>query len=301
MSYKVEIPYLNKGIDIMKGKPVIPPVYLTATYKFNNSDELIDVVQNRSGYIYSRWDNPTVNEVEKIIAEIEGYQESVSFSSGMAAITTSLLTFIKPGDRIVTLQEIYGESYKFFTGILAKFGVETAQINCDDQDKLFSEIEKGLSILYLETPTNPLLRVIDIKPLADAAHKKGAIVMLDSTFASPINQRPVELGIDIALHSATKYLSGHHDVTAGFACGSKAHIEKIWGYRKTLGGCMDPMTAFLTMRGIGTLEIRIERQNENAQKIAEFLNENKKVETVNYPGLPSHPARSGRWESRRSR
>lgn len=190
----------------MKGKPAISPAYLTATYKFDTSDDLIDVVQNHNGYIYSRWDNPSVVEVEQAVAQLEGYRHGIGFSSGMAAITTSIFAHVKSNSRIVAMQEIYGGTYELFNDILPGFNVDTALINCWDTDALLGEIEKGLDILYLETPTNPLLRVVDIEPLAKAAHDKGAIVMLDNTFASPVNQHPKDFSVDVVIHSATKYL-----------------------------------------------------------------------------------------------
>jgi cystathionine gamma-synthase len=146
-----------------------------------------------------------------------------------------------------------------------------------------------LTILYLETPTNPLLRVVDLEPLVNAAHENGAVVMLDSTFASPINQRPKDFDVDVVIHSATKYLGGHHDLTGGFICCEGKHFNTIWNYRKILGGVMDPLTAFLTLRGMQTLELRIQQQNESAQKIAEFLEKKPNVKGVFYPGLPNHP------------
>jgi len=273
----------------MKSTPIIPPVCLSATYKFNQSDDLIDVVQNHSGHLYSRWDNPTVQETENVMAELEGYESALGFASGMAAITSSLLTFLNQGDRVVFQREIYGGTHEFFNDFAPRFGIETIDINCDDIDRFYEEIDKGLKILYLETPTNPLLRIIDIKPLAEAAHKKGAIVMLDSTFASPINQQVKNLGVDIVLHSATKYIGGHHDITAGFTCCNKKYADKIWTNRKIFGGVMDPLTAFLALRGIQTLELRVIRQNENAEKIARFLTDQNKIDIVHYPGLESHP------------
>ncbi len=273
----------------MKGEPVISPVYMTATYKFERSDDLIDVVQNRNGYIYSRWDNPSVVEVEAELADLEGFPSALGFGSGMAAITTAIMANVKAGDRIVAMQEVYGGTYELLNDVLPSFHIETALINCWDRERLLVEIDKGLSILYLETPTNPLLRVVDVEPLAEAAHAKGAIVLLDSTFASPINQRPIDLGVDVVIHSGTKYLGGHHDVTAGFVCGSDPYLHKIWHLRKILGGVMDPMSAFITLRGLRTLDLRIQRHNENAMRIAHFLDSRAEIETVHYPGLPSHP------------
>ncbi len=273
----------------MKGKPVITPVHLTATYKFDTSDDLIDVVQNRSGYIYSRWDNPSVVEVEKSLASLEGYDHALGFSSGMAAITTAVMANIGAGERIIATHELYGGTYDLLSNVLSGFGVETVFINCWKTEEILEEINKGLSVLYLESPTNPVMRVIDIQKLAQAAHDKGAVVMLDSTFASPVNQHPVDLDVDITLHSATKYIGGHHDITAGFACCNNPWFDKIWGLRKIIGGVMDPMSAFLTQRGLQTLDIRIARHNENAMNVARFLECHDKISTVHYPGLEKHP------------
>ena len=273
----------------MKGTPVIYPVHLTATYKFEQSDEMIDVVQNRSGYLYSRWDNPSVVEVENELATLEGYDNALGFGSGMAAIATALATHIKTGSRIVATRQLYGATFEFLNDVLPRFKVESVFADCWDTERLLQEIEKGLEILYLESPTNPLLRIVDVVPLARAAHKKGAIVMLDSTFASPINQRPLDLGVDIVIHSATKYIGGHHDITAGFVCCNKLQYANLWTHRKILGGVMDPMSAFLASRGLKTLHLRVQQQNINAMRIAEFLEEHAKIKTVYYPGLTSHP------------
>ena len=273
----------------MKGKPVVDTVYMTATYKFDSSDDLIDVVQNRSGYIYSRWDNPSVTAVEAELAELEGYASAAGFGSGMAAITTAIMANVKAGDRVVATQEVYGGTYELLNDVLPAYNVDTVMINCWDRDKLFAEIDKGLTLLYLETPSNPLLRVVDIKALADAAHARGAVVLLDSTFASPVNQHPADLGVDVVIHSATKYLGGHHDVTAGFVCCNEPYFQKIWHLRKVLGGIMDPMSAFMTLRGMRTLALRIHKHNENALKIAQFLELQEKIKSVYYPGLVSHP------------
>lgn len=273
----------------MKGKPVIPPVCLSATYEFECTDDLIDVVQHRSGFIYSRWDNPTVRETERALAAMEGYDDALAFGSGMAAITTSILAFLDRNSRVIAMRETYGGTFAFIHQFLPRLGIEIVDFGCSEVDRFYAEIERGATLLYLETPTNPLLRVIDVRPLADAAHEKGAVVMLDSTFASPVNQRPVELGVDIAIHSATKYLGGHHDIMAGFACCNKECSERIWGYRRVMGGISDPMTAFLILRGMKTLDLRVSRQNETAMKVAQFLADQEKVRTVHYPGLPTHP------------
>ena len=273
----------------MKGKPVIYPIHLTATYKFDQSDDMIDVVQNRNGYLYSRWDNPSVVEVEKELAATEGYDKALGFGSGMAAITTAIMARINAASRIVATRELYGGTFEFFNDVLPKLNIETVFVNCGDTDSLIKEIEKGVDVLYLETPTNPLLRIVDIKPVAEAAHKQGGVVMLDATFASPINMKPLDLGVDVAIHSATKYLGGHHDITAGFLCCNRPFYDDFWTYRKILGGVMDPMTAFLASRGLKTLALRVQRQNQSAMRIAAFLETHAKIKSVYYPGLASHP------------
>ena len=273
----------------MKGTPVIPPVYMTATYKFENSDDLIDVVQSHSGYIYSRWDNPSVVAAEKALADLEGVDRALGFGSGMAAISTAVMAHIKSGDRIVTTREIYGGTFELLDTVLPGLGIEVTAVNCWKTDDLLAEIDKGLTLLYLESPTNPLLRVVDVPRLAAAAHARGAVVLLDATFASPINQHPVEWGVDVIIHSGTKYLGGHHDITTGFVCAGEAAAARIWQLRKILGGVMDPMSAFLTLRGLQTLELRMQRHNENAMATARFLEGHPKIAAVHYPGLPSHP------------
>ncbi len=273
----------------MKGKPVITPVHLTATYDFETSDDLIDVVQNHSGYIYSRWDNPSVVAVEAALAKLEGYQHALGFSSGMAAITTAILANITAGSRIVATRQIYGGTFEFLNDTLPKLQIETTFIDCWDTGQLLQEINRGCDILYLESPTNPMLRVVDIAPLVQAGHAQGAVVMLDSTFASPVNQHPADWNVDVVIHSATKYIGGHHDITAGVVCCNQAQYDKIWHYRKILGGVMDPMSAFLAQRGLQTLDLRIQKHNENALKVAEYLAAHPKIRSVNYPGLPDHP------------
>jgi cystathionine gamma-synthase len=273
----------------MKGKPVIPPVYLTATYKFDNSDDLIDVVQRRNGYIYSRWDNPSVVDAEAALADLEGYDRALGFGSGMAAISTAILAHVRNGDRVVTTRQIYGGTFELMDGILPGLGVDITFVNCWETETILAEIDRGLTVLYLESPTNPLLRIVDVPTVAAAAKAKGATVLLDGTFASPVNQHPVDWGVDGLIHSGTKYLGGHHDVTTGFVCCNPPFADRIWNLRKILGGVMDPMSAFLTLRGLQTLELRIARHNQNAMAIARFLEAHPAVSAVHYPGLDSHP------------
>ena len=211
----------------MKGEPITPPVVFSATYAFERSDDLIDVVRNRSGYIYSRWDNPTVREVEKELASMERYTDAVAFSSGMATITSVLLSLLDPEDKLVSIAT-YGEAIRFISDFLPKMGVEVKQFGPDDIDQCIKSMKNGVRMLYLENPMNPLLRVVDIKPLTDEAHRSGALVVLDSTFASPTNQHPIDLDVDIVIHSATKYLGGHHDLIGGLACMNFENQDLVW-------------------------------------------------------------------------
>ncbi len=272
----------------MKGKPVVPPIVYAATYQFDKTEDLVDVVQHRTGYVYSRWDNPTVRAAEVQMAKLEGSEEAVAFGSGMAAITTAILAHVKPGERVVAVAS-YGETVRFLSDFLPGFGVEVLQLSADAMPACQRALEGGARVLYLESPMNPLLRVLDVVSLSQAAHRHGAVVMLDSTFASPINQRPIDLGVDVVLHSATKYLGGHHDVTAGFACSDRDIHTVLWSARKMLGGILDPTQAYLVWRGVQTLELRVLRQNESAAKIAEWLATQPCVRAVHYPGLESHP------------
>ncbi len=272
----------------MKGEPVVPPIVHSATYRFESTADLVDVVKHRSGYIYSRWDNPTVREAERCLAALEGYEEAVAFASGMAAITTSILAFLQPGDRIAAMAT-YGETVRFLTDFLPTIGITTALFAADEVDSCFDALSTGVRVLFLESPMNPLLRVLDVENLAAAGHKKSTIVLLDATFASPINLRPRALGVDIAIHSATKYLGGHHDVTAGFACCDEERANRIWAFRRMLGGVLDPMQAYLVWRGLQTLDVRVKRQNESAERIARWLTDQPGIRQVHYPGLTSHP------------
>jgi cystathionine gamma-synthase len=272
----------------MKGEPVVPPIVHSATYRFKSSADLIDVVNHRTGYVYSRWDNPTVRVAEKRLAVLEAYDESVAFASGMAAITTSILAHVRSGDHVVAMAT-YGETVRFLADFLPSIGVKTTRFGPDEFDACLDRLHRGATVLYLESPMNPLLRILDVEALATAAHEGGAIVLLDATFASPVNLRSRALGVDVTLHSATKYLGGHHDATAGFACCDAQTAHRIWMLRRTLGGVLDPTQAYLVWRGLQTLEVRVQRQNESAERIARWLVDRPGVRVVHYPGLASHP------------
>jgi cystathionine beta-lyase/cystathionine gamma-synthase len=238
---------------------------------------------------YTRYGNPTNTAAENAIAELEGTDAALLFSSGMAAITTSILSLVKAGDHIVAQRDIYGGVIRFFSQWLPKLGIETTFVDTNDIEQHERAIRPNTKILHIESPTNPTVRVVDLEKIAALARKRGLITTIDSTFATPINCRPAEWGIDLVLHSGTKYFGGHADIMCGIATGRRDLIEQIQHLRTTLGCCMDPHAAFLLLRGIKTLAVRVERQNENALRIAEFLSQHPKVTRVHYPLLKKHP------------
>jgi len=272
---------------------IVTPIYQTATFGYSRADEVAPAVQGRSGrYVYTRWDNPTTVRLERKLAAFEGADDAAFFSSGMAAISTSVLTFVKKGDHVVAIRDLYGEAFKLMNEILPRFGVETTLVDTTDFGQMKRAIRKNTKVVYIESPTNPTLKLVDVAKVSDLAHRSGAALLIDNTFASPINQRPLELGADLSLHSATKYLNGHADVMAGAAAGSKQNVSKIKMMRRTLGGTLDPHAAWLVLRGMKTMALRVRATNENAQALAEFLSKHTKVKTVNYPGLRTHPQHS---------
>jgi len=245
--------------------------------------------QHKPGHIYSRNTNPTVRVFEQKVRALEGTEAATSFASGMAAISNTLFSLLRPGDRVVTVKDTYGGTNQLFREFLPAIQVEVCLCDTADHEQIESEIRKGCRALYLETPTNPTLKVVDIERLARAGHAAGAVVITDNTFATPVNQRPLELGSDLVLHSASKFLGGHADALGGVVCGPAELIRTIYHYREITGAALDPFAAYLLLRGLKTLGIRIERQNANAMRIAQYLEGHHLVERVYYPGLESHP------------
>ena len=246
-------------------------------------------LEEAQGFIYSRNANPTVRAFEDKVKELEGAQAATSFSSGMAAISNTLATFLKPGERIVSIKDSYGGTNVIFNEFLPPLNIEVSLCETGDYEQIETEIAKGCKVLYLETPTNPTIKITDIKRLSMAAKKVGALVVVDNTFATPINQTPLELGADIVLHSASKYLGGHADALGGVICGNKDLVKKVHHYREINGASLAPMDAYSLLRGMKTLKLRVQRQNESAMIIAKYLQNHPAVEQVNYPGLESHP------------
>jgi cystathionine beta-lyase/cystathionine gamma-synthase len=258
---------------------VIPPIYQTSTY-------VHEEVGRHKGYVYSRSANPTRRALETCLASLEGASHGFAFSSGMGA-TTTVLQLVNPGDRVVCVNDVYGGTYRLFSKVLEPKGYEFAYPSVDE---IAGAIDERTRLVWLETPTNPMMNVVDVRAAAEAAHAVGALVVVDNTFATPYLQRPLELGADIVLHSTTKYLGGHSDVVGGFAGTSDPSIAERLGFlQNSLGAVPGPFDSWLVLRGVKTLAVRMERHCANARRIAEWLEGHDAVERVRYPGLASHP------------
>ncbi len=266
------------------------PIVQSAAFGYHDMDEWLDVALGRkAGYIYTRNSNPTVEVFEEKVRSLENAEAATSAASGMGIISSTLFALLASGDRVVSVKDTYGGTTAIFNEFMPKFNIEAIQCDTSDDSQIDHEIKKGCRLLYLESPTNPMTKILDIEKFSQAAHEVGALVVVDNTVATPINQNPLALGADVVVHSATKFLGGHADALGGVACGSKELIARIYHYREIHGSVLDPMAAYLLLRGMKTLDLRIGRQNDNAMQVAQFLETHPAVEQVNYPGLVSHP------------
>lgn len=274
--------------SLVQGATEVPIVY-SAAYGYPDVDTWLDVALGRTpGHIYSRNTNPTVEAFENKVRLLEGADAATSFASGMAAISNTLFTLLSPGDRIVSVKDSYGGTNKLFLEFLPRFGIRADLCDTTDHEQIEAAVAKGCKVVYLETPTNPTLKIMDIARLAAAGHRAGAVVVADNTFATPINQSPLALGADLVIHSATKFLGGHADALGGVVCGGRELVGRIYHFREITGAALDPMAAFLLIRGMKTLHLRIKQQNESALAIARWLQGQPAVAAVYYPGLETH-------------
>ena len=265
------------------------PVVHSVAFGYEDIDRWIRVaLGEEDGHIYSRNTNPTVHAFEEKVRILEGAEAATSAATGMGIISSILFTFLSPGNRVVSVKDTYGGTNKIFTEFLPRFNIEVALCDTTDHEEIEAQISKGCNLLYLESPTNPTVKVIDLSRLAAAGQDAGAIVVVDNTFATPINQNPLDLGSDLVLHSATKFLGGHADALGGVACGSKDLIDRVYHFREINGATLHPTAAYFLLRGMKTLHLRIRQQNESATKIAHFLEAHPGIEQVYYPGLESH-------------
>ena len=269
----------------------VTPIYQTSTFKFESAEHGAKCFSGEEdGYIYTRIGNPTINELENAVANLESGYGGIAASSGMAAVNIVYLAFLGAGKHLVAHNSLYGPSRAIMESLYPKYGVESSFIDATDVENVRKAIKPNTSLIYLETPANPTIGITDIEAISKLAHEHNIPVCVDNTFCSPYLQKPLDLGADIVLHSMTKFINGHADIVAGMVVSkTEAHYNQMRAVMVNMGFNMDPHQAWLTRRGLKTLGIRIDRAQENAQKVAEFLEQHPKVEWILYPGLPSHP------------
>jgi cystathionine gamma-synthase len=271
------------------------PIVQTSTYTFEDTAEILEFVRRKEAGVpksreeYGRYGNPTQVTVERKLAALEGGEKAVLFATGMCAITTAMFALLSSGDHLILVSGVYRRTREFATSYLARWGVETSQVPIDDPDALAAAVRPNTRMIFAESPTNPYLRVIDLAKMVEIAKQHDIITAIDSTFATPINLRPLEHGLDLVIHSATKYLGGHNDLLAGAVIGSEEPLSQIEEARGVLGGVGSPHDAYLLLRGIKTLDLRVRQQNTNGLKVAQFLEDHPGISCVYYPGLDSHP------------
>lgn len=274
---------------------LITPIVQTSTFTFANTNDLVDFMEARmwgdetDRTEYGRYGNPTVAAVERKLADLDSGEAALLFSSGMAAVTTTMLTLLAAGSHVLMTDDCYRRTRQFIMKFLSRYGVEATQVPVGDYEALEAAIRPNTRVILSESPTNPYLRVIDVPRLVEIARRHGLKTIIDSTFATPINQRPLEFGVDFVVHSATKYLGGHNDLLAGVVIGSEYMIAGLRETQGMVGAICDPNTAYLLLRGLKTLDLRLARQNDSGLKVARFLERHPVVRRVYYPGLPSHP------------
>jgi len=290
MEQKTRLVRIVYGIPSDTTTPIVPPMDLSVAHSFRDTQQLIDFNEGKlSGVKYGRYGNPTQHAAEEKIAELEDADRALLFPSGMSAVTTTVLALAKEGQHVLFTDEGNRTIRKFMTKVLPRYGIGSTAVPVDDMRNINNHIKNNTVLFFSELPTNPLLRVIDLENLVGAAKKRGITTIIDPTFATPINIRPAEYGIDLVLHSATKYLSGHHDVMAGVVAGKSDLIAEIQEYRDVFGGIIDPHASYLLHRGLQTLCLRMDCHSKNALEIARYLEKHPRVENVWYPGCESHP------------
>lgn len=268
-------------------RPMVTPIVNAVNYEYESFEVLRQITDGEvDGYTYHRDDNPTVREVEKTMAEMEKAEDAIICTTGMAACTMIFLTYLSAGDNLIIFHDVYGANFKVSL-ILERLGVEVTWLDAADADKISDSVKKNTKMIFLETPTNPLCKVVDINAASRAAKKCGAMLVVDNTFSTPYHQKPLEMGADLVIHSATKGLGGHNDLMAGvIACPTKQYYDDLWFTRQAIGTTLDAYSASLLQRGLKTFELRAERMAENAMAMAEFLKDHPKVPRLIYPGLP---------------
>jgi methionine-gamma-lyase len=291
MGYHTKIIHAGQKPDPLTGA-LSTPIYQTSTFVFNNAEQgAARFAQEESGYIYTRLGNPTQQQLEEKMAVLENGEAALATASGMTAIAASLWTICSSGDHIVAADTLYGCTFALLSHTMPRFGMEVTFVDASNPQNIINAMQSNTKVVYIESPANPTMTIIDITATARIAHDYHALLMVDNTFMSPYCQRPLALGADIVVHSATKYINGHGDVIAGVIVGKKSCMDQVRfiGVKDITGGCISPFNAWLTLRGLKTLGVRMERHCSNALTVAKYLENHPMVEKVNYPGLPSHP------------
>lgn len=291
MAKQLETRLIHEGTHFNETRSIAPPIYQSATYRADEdiAQNIVDATSTKAPYFYHRHGNPTHNQVAAVIASLEGAEDGLLLSTGMAAISTAVLAVVRAGDHVIVQREHYASALTFFNEFLPEYGVEVSTIDQTDNAAFAGAVRENTRLIYLETPSNPNLSLTDLEFVASLAKSKNIFTMVDNTFASPINQTPLAFGIDAVVHSATKYLGGHSDLTAGAVCGSAAFIRDVWKRSLLLGASLSPFDAWLLLRGLKTLSLRVRQANENALQLATVLARHPKLRSVNYVGLASHP------------
>lgn len=284
MKFSTKAIHIGEEPKNMQYGDVVSPIHLSTTFAKRSIREV------EEGYVYSRSNNPTRDNLEKKLAALENAKYGLAFSSGLAAESTILLALLKKGDHVIAFDDLYGGTKRLFNQVVERFGIEFTHVDARELKNVKSAIKENTKMIWLETPTNPLLKLADIKAISEIGHERDLVMVVDNTFASPYFQNPLDLGVDIVLHSVTKYLGDHSDVVGGAVMVNDDEIyEKLKFHQNAVGAILSPFDSWLVMRGIKTLAVRMERHEKNAMRIAKYLEEHPLVERVYYPGLPSHP------------
>lgn len=288
---KLETDLIHAGEHFNPTRAVVPPIFQTATYYAADSIEQqkLDAGAVKSTYFYHRHGNPTSNQIAELMALLEKTEDALVLATGMAAISTAVLAVVKAGDHVVVQNSHYSAALLFFHEFLPEYGVEVTYVDQTDNQAFVGALRPNTKLVYIETPSNPNLEITDLAFVGSLCRERGIVSIVDNTFCSPINQTPTDFGIDVVVHSATKYLGGHSDLTAGVICGSRQLIARAWKRTLMLGASLSPFDSWLLLRGIKTLKLRVQQINENTLALAQWLERHPKVKQVNYVGLPSHP------------
>ncbi len=290
MKQATKLIHAGEGVDTGKTPSLTTPIYETSTFVFDSVADVEKYQEGKlDGYLYSRYENPTVVAVEQKLAAVDGAEQSLLFSSCMAAISTAFMTLLQAGDEIICCSAIYGGTFHILEDLMSKFGIAHRFVSIEEMQDPSRVIGPNTKLVWFESPINPTLRCIDVRSVAAACKAAGVLSGFDNTFASPINQPVLSMGIDLSMQSCTKYLNGHSDVTGGVLSGSRALMAPLAKMRRLLGGIMDPQPAFALGRGMKTMPLRVAQHNANAMAVAGFLDGHAAIERVYYPGLASHP------------